>query len=262
MAEMKTQKTILMLLLSMLLIAGSAYAVRPTQTHELVATMPDSGGLSRESFPDGFVFGTATSAYQVEGMADKGGRGPSIWDTFVKIPGLIPDNATGEISVDQYHHYEEDMNILADLNFEAYRFSISWSRIFPEGTGKANSYWLYDVPWGLYKALHYVKERYGNLTIILSENGRDDPGNLTLPWALNDTARISYYEGYLGELKKAVDNGVNVVGYFAWSLLDNFEWRLGYTSRFGIVYVDYNTLKRYPKLSAYWFMEFLRRNKH
>lgn len=61
------------------------------------------------------------------------------------------------------------------------------------------------------------------------------------------------------ELKKAIDDGANVIGYFAWSLLDNFEWKLGYTSRFGLVYVDYRTLKRYPKMSAYWFREMLQR---
>ncbi|KAM0043597.1 putative beta-glucosidase [Helianthus debilis subsp. tardiflorus] len=94
--------------------------------------------VSRKSFPKGFVFGTATSAYQVEGMAHKGGRGPSIWDEFIKTPGLEPNNATGEVSVDQYHRYKEDIDLMANLNFDAYRFSISWSRIFPKGTGKVN----------------------------------------------------------------------------------------------------------------------------
>ncbi|KAM7266768.1 hypothetical protein ACFE04_008934 [Oxalis oulophora] len=66
----------------------------------------DTGGLSRKSFPDGFVFGTATSAYQVEGMADKDGRGPSIWDVYVNVPGHIAENATAEVAVDQYHRYK------------------------------------------------------------------------------------------------------------------------------------------------------------
>lgn len=90
----------------------------------------------------------------------------------------------------------------------------------------------------------------------------DDPGNVTLPKGLHDTTRINFYKGYLTQLKKAVDDGANVVGYFAWSLLDNFEWRLGYTSRFGIVYVDYSNLKRYPKMSAYWFKQLLTRKGH
>ncbi|XP_059639885.1 beta-glucosidase 44-like isoform X2 [Cornus florida] len=475
-------------------------------------------GLLRERFPKGFLFGTATSAYQVEGMADKDGRGPSIWDTFVKIPGTIDNNDTADVAVDQYHRYKEDIDLLAKLNFDAYRFSISWSRIFPNGTGKVNekgvayynrlidymlergitpyanlhhydlpqalqdrylgwlspqavkdyadyadfcfktfgdrvknwftfneprcmaalgydngihapgrcsksygnctagdsatepytvthhlllshaaavqryrekylqeqkgrigilldfvwyepltnstadidaaqrardfhvgwyfhplvygeyprimqeivgdrlpkftaeevkmvkgsfdyvginqyttyymenpqnqtkptelgyqqdwnvgfvyerdgvqigpkahSYWLYNVPWGLFKAVMYIKENYENPAIILAENGMDDPGNVTLPMGLFDTTRVNYYKGYLTALRKAVDDGANVIGYFAWSLLDNFEWLSGYTSRFGIVYVDYTTLNRYPKMSAYWFKEGLRQSKH
>ncbi|KAF3437201.1 hypothetical protein FNV43_RR19954 [Rhamnella rubrinervis] len=478
----------------------------------------DTGGLSRDSFPKGFVFGTASSAYQVEGMADKAGRGPSIWDVFVKIPGIIADNSTAEVTVDQYHRYPEDIDIMKKMNFDAYRFSISWSRIFPEGTGKvnwegvayynrlinymikrgitpyanlyhydlpqaleekylgllneqviedfadyaefcfkqfgdrvknwmtyneprvvaalgydngyfapgrctktmgnctagdsatepyiaahnlilshslavqryrekyqktqngrigilldfvwyepltrgkldnyaaqrardfhvgwfihpltygeyprtiqeivgdrlpkftaeqvkmvkgaydfvginqyttyyishpqkneqkvlaysndwhadfnyykngkiiglkANSYWLYDVPWGMYKALMYIKERYGNPTVILSENGRDDPGNVTIALGTQDTLRINYYRGYLHQLKKAIDDGANVIGYFAWSIVDNFEWRSGYSLRFGIVYIDYkNNLTRYPKMSAYWFQKLLARSNN
>lgn len=90
----------------------------------------------------------------------------------------------------------------------------------------------------------------------------DDPGNVTLSKGLHDTPRINYYKSYLVELKKTIDKGANVIGYFQWTLLDSFEWRLGYTSRFGIVYVDFKTLKRYPKMSAYWFQQLLRRSKH
>ncbi|MBA0755458.1 hypothetical protein Gogos_020346 [Gossypium gossypioides] len=87
----------------------------------------------------------------------------------------------------------------------------------------------------------------------------DDPGNLTFPESLYDSNRVNFYRSYLKELKKAMDDGANVSGYFAWSILDNFEWLLGYTSRFGLVYVNHNDLKRYPKLSAYWFKQMLER---
>jgi len=93
-------------------------------------------------------------------------------------------------------------------------------------------------------------------------SGMDDPGNFTRSKALHDTTRVGYFKAYLTQLKKAADEGANLAGYFAWSLLDNFEWRSGYTSRFGIVYVDYTNLKRYPKMSAYWFKKLLERNKH
>uniref|UniRef100_A0A7N1A915 Beta-glucosidase n=1 Tax=Kalanchoe fedtschenkoi TaxID=63787 RepID=A0A7N1A915_KALFE len=515
-----TMVSLLPALLAITLMISVAGALEVPVSAEAMgerAELLDLGGLSRSKFPKGFVFGTATSAYQVEGMASKGGRGPSIWDAFIKNnPGVIAGNATAEVAVDQYHRYEEDVDLLAKLNFDAYRFSISWSRIFPNGTGnvnwegvgyynrlidyllkkgitpyanlyhydlplaleerylgwlspqvvkdyasyaefcfsvfggrvknwitfnepkvvasqgygdgsfapgrcskdvgnctagnsatepyivahhlilahataariyhqkyqpiqqgriglvsdfvwyhprteskadneaaqrardfhlgwfldpliygqypntmrniaqdrlpkfteeevklvkgafdflginlytsfymydpgnysgpmsymndwhvgfafekngvpigkRANSFWLYNVPWGMYKAMTYIKERYGNPTVILSENGMDDPGNVTFHNGLIDSDRINYFRGYLQNLKKAIDDGANVIGYFAWSLLDNFEWRSGYTSRFGITYIDYKTLTRYPKMSAYWFRKMLGRHGH
>ena len=72
--------------------------------------------------------------------------------------------------------------------------------------------------------------------------GMDQPGNLTRDQYLRDTTRVWFYRSYTGQLKKAIDQGANVAGYFAWSLLDNFEWLSGYSSKFGIVYIDFNTL--------------------
>ncbi|CAN1856465.1 Beta-glucosidase 44 [Linum perenne] len=393
----------------------------------------DAGGLSRKSFPTGFLFGTATSAYQVEGMASKEGRGPSIWDYFIqqKPDGTGKVNEKGvayynrlidymlEKGITPYanlYHYDmplalekrymgllnrqvvkdyadyaefcfrtfgdrvknwmtfNEPRVTAALGYDngifapgrcsksygnctegnsgtepyivahnlilahaeavqRYRekflhpivygeypktmqeilgnrlpkftkeegkmvkgsfdyiginqytayymydphqknqpkelgYQQDWNAGFafakngvPIGPRQAHSYWLYNVPWGLYKCLMYVKERYGNPTVILSENGMDQPGNVTFPEVLRDTVRVNYYKGYLQQLQKAVDDGANVVGYFAWSLLDNFEWLSGYTSRFGIVYVDYGNLKRYPKMSAYWFQKMLDRSK-
>ncbi|KAG5543526.1 hypothetical protein RHGRI_016306 [Rhododendron griersonianum] len=108
-----------------------------------------------------------------------------------------------------------------------------------------------------YTAYYIQKKRSADWS-----TGMDDPGNVTLPKGLHDTTRKNYYKAYITQLKRAIDDGANVEGYFAWSLLDNFEWRLGYTSRFGIVYVDYKTLKHYPKMSAYWFEQLLSKNKH
>ncbi|XP_072149329.1 beta-glucosidase 1 isoform X3 [Setaria viridis] len=71
-------------------------------------------------------------------MALKDDRGPSIWDAFVKIPGEIANNATADVTVDEYHRYKEDVNIMKTMGFDAYRFSFSWSRIFPTGAGKVN----------------------------------------------------------------------------------------------------------------------------
>lgn len=89
-------------------------------------------------FPDGFRWGTATSAYQVEGATREDGRGPSIWDTFAAEPGRVRDGSTGETSVDHYHRYKEDVALMKWIGARTYRFSVAWPRIFPEGRGKAN----------------------------------------------------------------------------------------------------------------------------
>ncbi|PRQ35254.1 putative beta-glucosidase [Rosa chinensis] len=94
----------------------------------------DTSSLHRSSFPAGFVFGTASSAYQYEGAANEGGRGPSIWDTYTrKYPEKIHDHSTGDVAIDEYHRYKEDIRIMKDMGLDAYRFSISWSRLLPNG---------------------------------------------------------------------------------------------------------------------------------
>jgi beta-glucosidase len=89
-------------------------------------------------FPEGFVLGSATAAYQVEGAAREGGRTPSIWDTFSHTPGKTWNGDTGDIADDHYHRLESDLDIMADLGLDAYRFSLSWPRIQPTGSGPAN----------------------------------------------------------------------------------------------------------------------------
>ena len=89
-------------------------------------------------FPSTFRWGCATAAYQVEGGAKEGGRGPSIWDTFSHIPGKTYKNQTGDTADDEYHRFKEDIALLKDLGAKIYRFSVSWPRIFPEGTGQPN----------------------------------------------------------------------------------------------------------------------------
>ncbi|CAN6696640.1 unnamed protein product [Malus baccata var. baccata] len=432
-----------------------------TNSNDAVTVPPnyDTVFLNRSSFPAGFIFGTASSSYQYEGAAKGGGKGPSIWDTYThKYPDRIKDHSNGDVTVDEYHNYKEDVRIMMNMRLDAYRFSISWPRLLPNGklsggvnkegikyynnlinelinnglkpfvtlfhwdlpqalhdeyggflspkivnhfrnyvelcykefgdrvkhwitinepwsysyggytrgflapgrcsawqqlncTGgnsatepylvahnlllahaaavklyknkyqtsqegtigitlvsnwfipiseanqhknaalrfldfmfgwfaepltsgdypqnerngvpigpKAASDWLYVYPRGIQDLLHYIKENYHDPLIYITENGIDefnDP-KLSLEEALNDTIRVDYHYWHLYYLQKAIQNGVNVRGYFLWSLLDNFEWNFGYTVRFGINYVDYdNGLKRSPKLSAEWFKNFL-----
>ncbi|XP_047316108.1 beta-glucosidase 42 isoform X3 [Impatiens glandulifera] len=463
--------------------------------------------VSLPDFPSDFVFGTATSAYQVEGAWNEGGRGPSIWDSFCNVKGNIIDGSNGNVAVDQYHRFQEDVDLIAKMGFGAYRFSISWSRIFPDGLGtnvneegiayyndlinalleksiqpfvtlyhwdlplnldqsiggwldervikyfsiyaetcfsrfgdrvkhwmtlneplqtaingycigifapgqsknattepylvahnqllahaaavniyrekyqmkqgghiglavdcewaeplsdsmedkiaaqrrldfhlgwfldpifhgdypksmrdqlgdrlptfsekekellrmtvdfvglnhytsrfiahstatsenpnyeeqqmeriaewesgevigqKAASPWLYVVPWGIRKVLNYIAERYNNPQIYVTENGMDDEDNsdASLNDMLDDKMRVEYYKGYLTSVALAIKDGANVKGYFAWSLVDNFEWGNGYTKRFGLIYIDYkNRLNRHMKSSAYWWLRFLK----
>ncbi|MDR0374927.1 MAG: beta-glucosidase [Treponema sp.] len=89
-------------------------------------------------FPDDFLWGTATASYQVEGAAHEGGRSESIWDTFCRIPGAVYAGENGDTACDQYHHYKEDVALIAKLGFKSYRFSIAWPRILPNGAGAVN----------------------------------------------------------------------------------------------------------------------------
>jgi beta-glucosidase len=92
----------------------------------------------RIGFPDSFLWGTATSAYQIEGAVNEDGRGPSIWDPFVRLKGKIIDQSTADVANDHYHRYKEDVQLITELGAKAYRFSIAWPRVFPEGTGTPN----------------------------------------------------------------------------------------------------------------------------
>ncbi|MFF5109875.1 GH1 family beta-glucosidase [Streptosporangium sp. NPDC000509] len=89
-------------------------------------------------FPAGFVWGTATAAYQIEGAVDADGRGPSIWDTFCRVPGAVARGESGEHACDHYHRWREDVELMDRLGAGAYRFSLAWPRIMPDGDGRVN----------------------------------------------------------------------------------------------------------------------------
>jgi beta-glucosidase len=135
-------------------------------------------------FPEGFVWGAAAAAYQIEGAARDDGRGPSIWDTFSRTPGKVFAGHTGDVACDHYHRYAEDVALMAELGLRAYRFSVSWPRIRPDGTGPAN-------PRGLdfYDRLVDELRRHGIAPIVtlyhwdLPQSFQDRGG-----WASRETA--------------------------------------------------------------------------
>ncbi|KAF7059845.1 hypothetical protein CFC21_066698 [Triticum aestivum] len=103
-----------------------------------IAALPrDTAALTRRDFPDGFIFGAGTSAFQVEGAAAEDGRKPSIWDTFTH-QGYSYDKSTADISANQYHHYKDDVKLMYEMGLDAYRFSIAWPRLIPDGRGEIN----------------------------------------------------------------------------------------------------------------------------
>jgi beta-glucosidase len=148
-------------------------------------------------FPGDFVWGTATSSYQIEGAVNEDGRGRSIWDTFAHTPGKIEDGSNADRANDHYHRYKEDVGLIRDLGAKAYRFSIAWPRVFPEGSGAAN-------PKGL--------DFYNRLVDELLKNGIEPYATLyhwDLPqalqdrvggWQSSDTSKaFADYAGYVAE---------------------------------------------------------------
>jgi beta-glucosidase len=146
------------------------------------------------SFPKGFLWGCATAAYQIEGGAQDDGRGPSVWDTFSHIPGKTYHGETGDVADDSYHLYKEDVKLLKNLGASVYRMSISWSRVFPNGTGQPN-------PKGLDYYNRVVDELLANnIAPYITLFHWDTPEALPGGWQSRDTAKaFADYAGYMAK---------------------------------------------------------------
>ena len=437
-----------------------------------------SADTAYPSFPPGFLWGVATSAYQIEGATREDGRAAGIWDTFATVPGAVRNGESGDVACDFFHRYPEDVALMRELGLDAFRFSVSWPRILPDGRGRVeprgldfydrlvdellaagirpflnlyhwdlpqrledeggwpsrstaeafvelaeavagrvgdrvhdwsthnepfcaawlgyalgvhapgrrddaaavaaahhillshgwaveairreapgarvgiiidswpchpasddpadveaaavgdairNRLWFEPVmlgrypdlalevlaplappvqdgdmaaiaapfdwlgvnnysrsilradpgggpplevrapagpltemgwevyPDGLYELLVRAHREWGATSIYVTENGAAFGDIRGHDGRVHDPERIEYLAGYLQAVARAMDDGVPVQGYFVWSLLDNFEWSLGYGRRFGLVYVDYPTLERVPKDSFEWY---------
>ncbi|XP_062190801.1 putative beta-glucosidase 5 isoform X3 [Phragmites australis] len=369
---------LLLLRLALLLVAAGVDAVGPSAP----ARSGDGGGepgggLSRDDFPGGFVFGARTSAYQWEGAAAEDGRTPSIWDTFAHAGHYSGD---GDVAADGYHKYKEDVKLMKETGLDAYRFSISWSRLIPNGRGEVNPKGLeyynnlinelldhgiqphatifhYDLPqvledeyngwlspqimfldplyygdypilmkknvgsklpkfsrdqseqlmssmdflgvnyytithvkddpqdapnnrrdfmadasaktnlnystthvyipsYGLQDVLEYLKQSYGNPPIYIHENGYP----MSQDVVFDDEHRVKFLSEHLRSLLNSLRNGSNTKGYFVWSLMDLYELLGGFSTTYGLYYVDLTDkdLRRYPRRSAIWYADFLK----
>lgn len=434
--------------------------------------------MTQKKFPSGFVWGVATSAYQIEGAANEDGRGKSIWDTFSHTPGNTFQGHTGDVACDHYHRYPQDIELIAGLGVDAYRFSIAWPRVQPAGKGAWNQKGLdfydrlvdgllakgiaphatlyhWDLPqalqdeggWGVrdttdrfaeyadvmgqrlgdrlatlcthnepwctahlghrvgqfapgardpqlaIQVAHHLLLSHGKALLAMRASGVKAPLGIVLNqssvtpatasaadaalaereyalfvrwfmdpiflkryptapgvtlypvvqendfdtiaqpldflginyytriWAsseepprpapnllgasdmgwenypqgltelllqdhrdyklppvyitengtacadrvvdgrVKDTDRIEYMRSHLEAIRAAMEGGVDVRGFFYWSLLDNYEWNSGYDKRFGLIHVDYETQQRTPKDSAGWYRNFIEGNR-
>src|SRR5580765_6269918 len=116
----------------------SAAGVAMASAAKAKAAPNKKAGKGGAPFPDDFGWGVATASYQVEGAAAEDGKGPSVWDVFCKKPGAVFDGHTGDVACDHYHRYKEDIALMKSLGAKSYRFSISWTRVLPEGVGTPN----------------------------------------------------------------------------------------------------------------------------
>src|SRR6195256_4906870 len=149
------------------------------------------------SFPDGFLWGTATSAYQIEGAVDEDGRGRSIWDTFSHTPGKIEDHSNADRANDHYHRYKEDVGLIRELGVKAYRFSIAWPRVFPAGAGAPNPKGLDFYDRLVDELLNKGIEPFATLYHWdLPQSLQDRVGG----WQSSETSRaFANYAGYVAE---------------------------------------------------------------
>jgi beta-glucosidase/6-phospho-beta-glucosidase/beta-galactosidase len=244
---------------------------------------------SQISFPKGFLWGAATAAYQVEGAWSVDGRGESVWDRFSQSLGNTKGGWTGDIACDEYHRYPEDIAFMKQMNLRSYRYSIAWPRIQPAGEGTVNQQGIdyykrltdsvlaaglrplvtlyhWDLPqaledkggWPNRETAARFVQRVSNdykLPIEITENGCSYGDYPDASGRVADVRRIHFYREHLRELAHAIQDGSDVRGYHSWSILDNFEWSEGYTQRFGMVFVDFPTQRRFIKDSAKWYSQ-------
>lgn len=169
--------------------------------------------MNKYNFTSDFFWGTSTSTYQIKDAWNENRKDESNWDRWSHIPGKIKDGGSGDIAVDHYHRWKEDVEIMKELQTNAY--------------------------------VYITENRFAFEDTILKDG------------TINDDYRIDFIRKHIEACEKAIAEGVNLKKYFVWSLLDNFEWEMGWGQRFGLVYVDYKTLNCTIKKSGWWFRDLI-----
>ena len=186
------------------LLAGKKIAALESATQPQIPGEVSPAQIAAARFPKDFLWGMATSAYQVEGAWNTDGKGESIWDRTAHTPGKIRDGANADVACDQYHRYNEDIAIMKQINMKSYRFSTSWPRVLPTGTGQVNQ-----------KGLDY----YSRLVDALLEAGIRPFCTIyhwDLPQALEDKGGwpnrdlASYYADFAAILAKNLGDRITV----------------------------------------------------
>lgn len=184
-----------------------------------------------------------------------------IWWSDPIVLGQIPENLKDTITEEDIKTIHQPLDFYA---YNVYSSSNYGGDVFapnPEvtpGLARTTMDWVIE-PRVLYWATKFFYERY-QLPILISENGMANNDFVMLDGKVHDPQRTDYLVRYLMELKKAIDDGIPVIGYQYWSIMDNFEWTEGYDKRFGLIYVDYNTQKRTLKDTAYVYADIIKRN--
>src|ERR671929_175509 len=232
---------------------------------------------SNGSLPRDFLWGAATASYQTEGAAHEDGRGESVWDRFAATPGKVRNGDSGEIACDFYHRYRDDVALMGELGLDAIAAPLDFLGVnnyfrFVVGAGADGPRLVRnpeaeetDMGWevypdGLHRLLVRVAEEYEPRAIYVTENGAAFGDVRTHDGRVHDPERTAYLESHIGAVLQAVAHGAPVPGHFLWGPPHNFEWAYGYSKRFGIVYVDYDSQRRTPKDSARWYAGVARHN--
>ncbi|KAF2319387.1 hypothetical protein GH714_015417 [Hevea brasiliensis] len=187
--------------------------------------------------------------------------------TFTDVESQLLRGSYDFVGLQYYTSYYAKANATIDPNHIRYKTDSQVTQTAYDDDGQpigpqAYSPWLYIYPKGIRHILNYTKDTYNNPVIYITENGVDEYNNKSKTWeqGTNDQHRIDYLKAHMWNVLGSIkDYNVNVKGYFALSFLDKFEWNMGYSSRFGLHYVDYkNNMTRHPKNSATWFCLFLK----